>query len=119
MGREEIVLLALWGKLDRPGAVVADITWMGYTGARVPSRFADAFAAIARGRDAASALVRRSAREGRELRGWEVDRAASDVLREAGYGEPALHRPAPPPCRPLPANLRHLYHTHTTQQLPR
>ncbi len=92
IGREEIVLLDLWGKLDTPGAVFADITWMGYTGARVPSRFADAFAAIARGRDAASALVRRSAREGRELRGWEVDRAASDVLRETGYGERILHR---------------------------
>jgi Xaa-Pro dipeptidase len=92
IGREEIVLLDLWGKLDTPGAVFADITWMGYTGARVPSRFADAFTAIARGRDAASTLVGRSAREGRELRGWEVDRAASDVLREAGYGERILHR---------------------------
>src|SRR5258708_39510584 len=104
MGREEIVLLALWGKLDRPGAVVADITWMGYTGARVPSRFADAFAAIARGRDAASALVRRSAREGRELRGWEVDRAASDVLREAGYGERILQRAGRRPGRNLAGN---------------
>src|SRR5712692_2498202 len=66
IGRDEIVLLDLWGKLDTPGAVFADITWMGYTGERVPSRFADAFAAIARGRDAASALVRRSARDGRE-----------------------------------------------------
>src|SRR5258708_30073313 len=92
MGREEIVLLDLWGKLDTPGAVFADFTWMGCPGARVPPRFADAFTAIARGRDAASALVERSAREGRELRGWEVDRAASDVLREAGYGERILHR---------------------------
>ena len=29
---DEIVLLDLWGKLDRPGAVFADITWMGFTG---------------------------------------------------------------------------------------
>ena len=29
---DELVLLDLWGKLDRPGAVYADITWMGYTG---------------------------------------------------------------------------------------
>src|SRR5207248_937474 len=54
IGRDEIVLLDLWGKLDTPGAVFADITWMGFTGLRVPSRFTDAFGAIARARDAAS-----------------------------------------------------------------
>ena len=35
---EELILLDLWGKLDRPGAVFADITWMGYTGRRAPDR---------------------------------------------------------------------------------
>jgi len=89
---DEILLLDLWGKLDRPGAVFADITWMGFTGPRVPPRFIDAFAAIARARDAASALVQAAARGSRELRGWEVDRAASTVLREAGYADKILHR---------------------------
>ena len=32
IGRDELVLLDLWGKLDRPGAVFADITWVGFTG---------------------------------------------------------------------------------------
>src|SRR6185295_2567694 len=41
--RDELVLLDLWGKLDRPGAVYADITWMGYTGQRAPKRFVKAF----------------------------------------------------------------------------
>jgi Xaa-Pro aminopeptidase len=90
--KDEILLLDLWGKLDRPGAVFADITWMGFTGGGVPKRFADAFAAIARARDAASSLVQHAAREGREIRGWEVDRAASTVLREAGYADKILHR---------------------------
>src|ERR1700738_3741042 len=49
---DEIVLLDLWGKLDRRGAVFADITWVGYTGRRVPERFAKAFAAICGARDA-------------------------------------------------------------------
>src|SRR5229473_221641 len=44
---DELVLLDLWGKLDRPGAVFADITWMGYTGTRVPDRYVQAFAAVA------------------------------------------------------------------------
>ena len=89
---EDLVLLDLWGKLDRPGAVFADITWMGYTGRRAPEPYTEAFAAVAGARDAAVLLVRQAAREGRELRGWEVDRAASAVLREAGYGDRILHR---------------------------
>ncbi|HEY6895353.1 MAG TPA: M24 family metallopeptidase, partial [Rhodanobacteraceae bacterium] len=88
----ELVLLDLWGKLPARGAVFADITWVGFTGARVPDRYARAFAAIAAARDAAIALVQDAARSGRELRGWKVDRAASSVLRDAGYGAQILHR---------------------------
>jgi Xaa-Pro dipeptidase len=89
---DELVLLDLWGKLDRPGAVYADITWMGYTGHQVPDRYAKAFAAVGAARDAAITLVQRAAAGGQELRGWQVDRAASAVLQSAGYGDQILHR---------------------------
>jgi Xaa-Pro dipeptidase len=89
---DELVLLDLWGKLDRPGAVFADITWVGYTGAQVPDRFAHAFATICAARDAGIALVQQAATSGRDLRGWEVDRAASSVIRAAGHGDRILHR---------------------------
>jgi Xaa-Pro aminopeptidase len=58
----------------------------------VPDRFAQAFAAIRDARDAAVALVQDAVRSGRDLRGWEVDRAASGVLHRAGYGRQILHR---------------------------
>jgi len=90
--RDDLVLLDLWGKLDAPGAVFADITWMGYTGHAVPERFGRAFATIRDARDAAVELVQSSVRAGRELRGWEVDRAAMTVLRDAGYADNILHR---------------------------
>jgi Xaa-Pro dipeptidase len=90
--RDELVLLDLWGKLERPGAVFADITWVGYTGRAVPERYARAFGAVCAARDAAIALVEGAAREGGEVRGWQVDRAASSVLHEAGYGDRILHR---------------------------
>ena len=65
---------------------------MGYTGRRVPDRYVQAFAAVAAARDAAIALVQRAASAGQELRGWQVDRAASSVLRSAGFGDRILHR---------------------------
>jgi len=89
---DEILLLDLWGKLNRPGAVFADITWMGFTGRNVPERLVRAFAAIRDARDAGVELVQQSMRAGRDLRGWEVDRAASQVLKDAGYADAILHR---------------------------
>jgi Xaa-Pro dipeptidase len=88
----DLVLLDLWGKLDKPGAVYADITWVGVAGREVPSRQAEAFAAGAAARDAAVTLVQTRVRDGEDVRGWEVDRAASTVLRERGYGAQILHR---------------------------
>jgi Xaa-Pro aminopeptidase len=88
----ELVLLDLWGKLDLPGAVFADITWMGFTGRRAPDPQVKAFEAVAAARDAAISLVERAVSAGHELRGWQVDRAASAVLRSAGYAERILHR---------------------------
>ncbi len=88
----ELVLIDLWGKLPTPGAVFADITWVGYTGAQVPDEFAKAFAAAAAGRDAAVELVRSSAASGGDLRGWQVDRACRDVIDRAGYGDLFIHR---------------------------
>ena len=50
IGPNEILLLDLWGKLTTPGAVFADITWVGFTGATVPEKYARAFAAARDGR---------------------------------------------------------------------
>ena len=88
----EMVLLDLWGKLDRPGAVFADITWVGYTGATPPEKCVKVFNTVAAARDAAVALVQTSAKNGQQLQGWQVDRAASAVLRGAGFGDHVLHR---------------------------
>jgi len=92
INRDEVFLLDLWGKLDRPGAVFADITWMGFTGTRIPAEYQRAFDAVAAARDAAARLVETSIAEGRTIRGFEVDRAAAAVLRDAGYGQQIIHR---------------------------
>ena len=88
----ELVLLDLWSKLRVPGAVFADITWVAYTGDRVPDEFARAFEAARDGRDAAVELVRSSTANGADLRGWQVDRACRDVIERAGYGNYFIHR---------------------------
>jgi len=116
---DEVLLLDLWGKYATPGAVFADITWVGVTGAAVPEEPARAFRAVAEARDAAVALVEDAARTGRDLRGWEVDRAARAVLEQAGYGNRILHRTGHSLGESVHGNGVHLddYETHDDRRL--
>lgn len=92
IGADEVLLLDLWGRWPAAGSVFADITWVGFTGAQVPDEHREVFAAAVGGRDAAIALVQEAARQGRELRGWEVDRAARSAIERAGFGRYFIHR---------------------------
>lgn len=115
----EILLLDLWGKLKEPGAVFADITWVAYTGSRVPDEYARAFAAARDGRDAAIALVQDAARGGRTLRGWEVDRVCRDVIDKAGLGKFFVHRTGHSLGQTVHGNGVHMddYETHDERRL--
>jgi Xaa-Pro dipeptidase len=116
---DQVLLLDLWGKVREAGAVFADITWVGFTGAHVSDEAARAFDAIVRARDAAAALVEESAMTGRELHGWEVDRAAREVLEQSGYGGHVLHRTGHSLGETVHGNGVHLddYETHDDRRI--
>jgi Xaa-Pro aminopeptidase len=86
------VLLDLWAKEDRPGAIYADITWCGFVGTRVPEKYERIFKIVRDARERALSLVESRFHKGRPLKGWEVDRAARDFISSAGYGRFFLHR---------------------------
>jgi Xaa-Pro aminopeptidase len=115
----EGVLIDLWGKLPTPGAVYADITWMGFTGANPPEEFSAAFAAARDGRDAAVALVESAVLAGRELRGYEVDRACRTVVERAGFGAQFIHRTGHSLGENVHGNGVHMddYETHDDRRL--
>ena len=119
LGRNEILLLDLWGKLTPPGSVYADITWVGFTGAMVTTRYADAFAVIRDGRDAAVEFVRDAVTNGRALQGWEIDRVARDHIAAAGYGDQFLHRTGHSLGEEVHGNGVHLddFETHDVRRL--
>ena len=119
IGRDELLLLDLWGKLDTPGAVFADITWIGFTGAKVPDDMGKAFAVVRDARDTAVHVVEDAARAGREVRGFELDRAARQVIEAAGYGKYILHRTGHSLGETVHGNGAHLddYETHDERRL--
>lgn len=88
----DLLLLDMFGKLDRPGSVYYDITWMGYLGDRVPDKYAKIFRIVRQARDTAVEFVKESVSKGREIQGWQVDRVTRETIRKAGYGKYFVHR---------------------------
>jgi Xaa-Pro aminopeptidase len=118
--KDELVLLDLWAKKkDDPQAVYADITWVGYAGREIPLEMTKAFEVIRQARDAAVTLVQESARDDRDLRGWQVDHAAREVIERAGFGEWILHRTGHNLGRDVHGNGVHMddYESHDDRRL--
>lgn len=115
----ELLLLDLWGKEPTPGAVFADISWVGFTGTDVPDEMTAVFAAARDARDAAVARVQDAAAANREIRGFELDRVAREVIERAGYGRYLLHRTGHSLGETVHGNGAHLddYETHDERRL--
>ncbi|MBZ5603334.1 MAG: M24 family metallopeptidase [Acidobacteriia bacterium] len=90
--RGDHVLIDMWGKLDQPGSVYYDITWIGYCGETPPQKIQNVFDIVRTARDRAIERVQRAVAEKRELRGFEVDDAARAYIKDAGLGEYFFHR---------------------------
>jgi Xaa-Pro aminopeptidase len=88
----DLLLLDVWGKIDAPGSVYYDITWIGFLGARVPEKYAKVFRIAREARDKAVDLILFSIATGKPLQGWQVDKAARGVIEKAGYGKYFFHR---------------------------
>ncbi|MBA3241507.1 MAG: aminopeptidase P family protein [Acidobacteria bacterium] len=90
--RGDFVLFDVWAKLKKPGAVYADQTWTGYVGETVPAEYTRIFNIVREARDSATDFVRAATREGRVIRGAQVDDASRAVIERAGFGEQFTHR---------------------------
>jgi Xaa-Pro dipeptidase len=88
----DFVLLDVWAKLRRPGAVYYDVTWVGFLGERPPEKHQRVFAIVTEARNLAVTRVQEAVRAGRAIYGWEVDRTARDFIAEQGYGDYFVHR---------------------------
>jgi Xaa-Pro dipeptidase len=88
----DLLLLDVWGRMDRRDSVYYDVTWVAYLGREVPLKFAQVFAVVSQARDGAIAFVRESIAARRPIRGWQVDRVARDIICNAGYGNYFVHR---------------------------
>ena len=90
--RGDFLLLDVWAKTLAPHSVFYDITWTGYLGAKIPDKFVKVFSIVRQAREAAVEFVKKNVAPGRVIEGWQVDRAAREVIRKAGYAKYFVHR---------------------------
>jgi Xaa-Pro dipeptidase len=88
----DVVLIDLWAKINRPGAVYYDVTWTGFTGDVIPDDVQRVFHIVTGARDAAVTKVQNSIGAGLPLCGFEVDDACRGHIREHGMAEYFIHR---------------------------
>jgi len=79
------VLIDLWA--GEPGRPMADVTWVGYAG-EPTAEYLRVWECVRDARDLALRLLT----TGAATAGWEVDRAARDLIAARGYGVEFRHR---------------------------
>jgi Xaa-Pro dipeptidase len=90
--KKDAVLIDLWAKLDKPGAVYYDITWTGYCGPEPPAALQNVFEVVTGGRDRAIERIQGAISRNEVIHGFEVDDAARGHIQEKGFGEYFIHR---------------------------
>jgi Xaa-Pro dipeptidase len=114
----DVVLLDLWAGRSR-STVFADQTWMGFAGSRPPERVLEVWSTVRRARDAAIESIRAATARGKAIAGFEADRAARQVIDDAGYGNAFVHRTGHSIDKDLHGSGPHLddYETHDDRRL--
>ena len=94
--REGWLLIDLWARKksdpNNQRNISADITWTAKLGDPPSNKHQGVFRAVTNARDTAFELLENRILEGDNPQGWEVDRAARQVIEKAGYGDHFVHR---------------------------
>jgi len=86
------VLLDMWAKVNKPGAVYYDITWTGFVGEAPSDRHREIFNIVTGARNVGINTVKDAFTAKRKIMGWEVDAAVRAHIEKAGYGQYFVHR---------------------------
>jgi Xaa-Pro dipeptidase len=88
----DFVLLDVWGKKNKPGAVYYDITWVGVVGKAPSDRQQEIFKIVRDARDIGVKTVQDAIAARKPIAGWEVDHAVRGLIKNARYGDYFIHR---------------------------
>lgn len=88
----DVIQFDVWGREKSPGAVFADISWLGVCAPSPTAIQRQVFEAVVEAREAALSVLENSFAARAAVRGADVDRAARAVLAKRGFAHGILHR---------------------------
>jgi Xaa-Pro aminopeptidase len=88
----DVIQFDLWAKEQKPGAVYADISWVGVFGPAASARVEKAFGDLLVAREGAYHFIQAELEAGRRPSGALVDQKTREILIDRGYGEALKHR---------------------------
>jgi Xaa-Pro aminopeptidase len=88
----DFLLIDMWAKKDKPGAVYYDITWTGFAATAPSERHYEIFGLVRDARDVGIRTVQEALAAKKKLCGWEVDAAVRGFIAKAGFGACFVHR---------------------------
>lgn len=88
----DFLLIDLWAKEEGEKSVFGDLTRVAVVGREPSQKEQNIFAIVRKAQKNAIELVRARFAAMKEVQGWEVDEAARNVIRTAGYGDYFIHR---------------------------
>lgn len=88
----DFVLLDIWAKKNKPGAVYYDITWVGVVGKAPTDRQQEIFKVVREARDLGVKTVQDAVAASTPISGFQVDQAVRGHIRRARYGDYFIHR---------------------------
>ncbi|MES2200596.1 MAG: M24 family metallopeptidase [Chlamydiota bacterium] len=88
----DFVLIDLWCKKKEPGAVFADISRVAVADVKPNERQEEIFSVVYKAQKRATDVLRGRCVRKEIVKGFELDRAAREVIEEAGFGSYFIHR---------------------------
>lgn len=89
--KNSLVLIDIWARKKINHAPYADITWVGFTGKKVPKKIQKVFDTVILARDSALSFIQRELKQKRIPTGIEVNEKANEVIVKAGFKAYILH----------------------------
>ncbi len=89
----DYVLIDLWAKKNKVGAVYGDIAWVAFAGEKIPDEYQKVFDIVKGARNAAVEFLKKEfSKKEKKVRGCDVDDVTRKYITERGYGEYFIHR---------------------------
>ena len=90
--KDSLIMIDIWARLKEGHCPFADITWMGYSGRKVPAKMQDIFNKVIFARDLALDFIRKELKQKRFPKATEVDKVVRDYFATFGIEKHFTHR---------------------------